>query len=77
MDEKLIKVIRILGNRTDKRIKMAQKREMPDNSFIILLRNEETNIIGRLRNAGKMFYTADDLIAYANEKDAKFDNDMS
>ena len=56
MNEKLLKLIKILKSRTDKRVKLGDKKDMPDNSFSILLKNDEANMIARLRNvARKMF----------------------
>lgn len=49
---------------------------MPDNAFAILLKNEEINLVGRIRNVGRILSTTEDLIDFANKKDDMFDKDI-
>ena len=76
MNEKLLKLVRILVGRTDKRVKIGNKKDMPDNAFSILLKNEEINLVGRIRNVGRIMSTTEDLIDFANKKDDMFDKDI-
>ena len=76
LSERLLKLIRILEQRSQKRIKIFDLEEAPENCFSTLLKNEESSLIGKIRNAEKYHQVAADICQFAGRKEEIFEKDL-